>query len=359
MLRFLTTAAVAALCSVAAAQDGGAAAAPSSLTLGDKAPKTALAKVVKGEFDGTFKNDKVYVVEFWATWCGPCKTSMPHLSKLQKEYKDKGVTVIGVSDETVEKVSDFIGSGDWPEKTQYVIAVDDDRRTSNAYMRAAGQNGIPTAFIVGKTGLVEWIGHPMSMDEPLAQIVAGDWDLETAKTEFAKEQAFDKMMQEANQKMMAAYQAQDWDALMSVMDELKKNAPSEMVPQIQMQQFSILAGPAGQSERAYKIADEIVAQNSDNMPMMNALAWTIATDPRITDRDMDLALRAARAGVKASNGEDGNMLDTLATVLAGMGKYEEAIETEEKAIKLTDDDEMVAEFKAKIAEWKSAMSTTG
>ena len=53
-------------------------------------------------------------------------------------------------------------------------------------MRAAGQSGIPTAFIVGKTGQVEWIGHPMTMDEPLAQVVAGDWDRAAAKAEFDK-----------------------------------------------------------------------------------------------------------------------------------------------------------------------------
>ena len=109
MLRFLTTAAVAALCSIATAQDGGSQPAP-SLSLGDKAPKVDLSKVVKGDFDGKFKNDKVYVIEFWATWCGPCKTSMPHLSELQQMYKDKGVTIIGVSDETEKKVADFIGT---------------------------------------------------------------------------------------------------------------------------------------------------------------------------------------------------------------------------------------------------------
>ena len=358
MIRFLTTAAVAATCSIATAQDGASQPAP-SLGLGDKAPKVDLSKVVKGDFDGKFMNDKVYVVEFWATWCGPCKTSMPHLTELQKEYKDKGVTIIGVSDETEKKVADFIGKGDWPQKTQYVIAIDDDKKTSTAYMRAAGQNVIPTAFIVGKTGLVEWIGHPMSMDEPLAQIVDGSYDLESAKAEFKKTQDFEMMMQAANAKMGAAYQAQNWDELMKIMDELKAKAPAEMVPQIQMQQFSIMAGAANQPERAYKIADQIIAEHSDDMPMMNALAWTIATDPRITDRNLDIALKAALAGVKASDGKDGDMLDTLATVQGKLGKFEEAIKTEEKALKMTDDADKAAEFKAKIAEWKIEMATTG
>ena len=239
MIRFLTTAAVAATCSIATAQGGASQPAP-SLGLGDKAPKVDLSKVVKGDFDGKFMNDKVYVVEFWATWCGPCKTSMPHLSELQKEYKDKGVTIIGVSDETEKKVADFIGSGDWPQKTQYVIATDNERKTSNAYMRAAGQNGIPTAFIVGKTGQVEWIGHPMSMDEPLAQVVAGTYDREAAKKQMAAEKAFEAKQQEMQQKMMMAYQQQDWDAMIKILNEGMAEAPKDMVPQMMMQKYQKL-----------------------------------------------------------------------------------------------------------------------
>ena len=359
MLRLLTTAAVAALCSLATAQDGGTSAGP-SLTIGDKAPQTAL-KVVKGKFDGKFEQDKVYVVEFWATWCGPCKTSMPHLTKLQKEYKDKGVTIIGVSDEAEGTVTDFIGKGDWPEKTQYTIAIDDNRKTSTNYMRAAGQNGIPTAFIVGKSGLVEWIGHPMSMDTPLAEIVAGTYDRESAKARIAKEQAFELEMQKAQQKMMAAFQAQDWDELMSVLDGLKEQAPKEMIPQIQMQQFTVMSSMANLPERADAIATEIIADHADDAQMMNALAWTIATDPRIQQPNLEIALKAANAGVKASNGEDPSVLDTLATVQAEMGDFSAAIKTEEKALeKLGDaDPEMKMEFEAKINEWKAEMATTG
>ena len=58
----------------------------------------------------------------------------------------------------------------------YCLTTDPDRSAHRDYMEAAGQNGIPTAFIVGKTGEIEWIGHPMEMDGPIEQIVAGSWD---------------------------------------------------------------------------------------------------------------------------------------------------------------------------------------
>ena len=292
---------------------------------------------------------------------------MPHLSELQQKYKDQGVDVIGIAvwereptaQAKIDKVSEFLTSGDWPEKTKYTLAVDKDDMMANGYMKASGQGGIPTAFIVGKDGKIEWIGHPMSMDEPLAQIVAGTYDMQAAKEQMIKAQAFDAIMQQAQQKMMTAFQAQDWDELMSIMDGLKEQAPGDMLPQIQMQQFTVMAAMANKPEEATRIATEIIAEHGDDAQMMNALAWTIATDPRIQEPNLDLALKAANAGVKASEGQDPSVLDTLATVQGKMGDYAEAIKTEEKALGMVEDGDMKAEFEAKIAEWKAAMATTG
>ena len=367
MLRFLSIAAIAAMTTSSLAQEGGtvpasATEAPAEtpkLSIGDKAPKTHLQKVVKGEFNGEFKKDNVYVVEFWATWCPPCRDSMPHLSELQKKYKDQGVHILGISDETEQKVNDFIGNGSWPQKTQYTIAIDDENKTGNAYMRAAGQSGIPTAFIVGKTGMVEWIGHPMSMDEPLAKVVSGEWDLAAAKSEFEKAQAFELKMQSAQQKMMEAFGNQDWDAMIDIMDDLKASAPADMAPMIDMQKFQILLTMANQPDRAYKIAQNLVNEYGDNSGMMNQLAWTIATSPGLEDRNLDVALAAARAGVKATDGKDANVLDTLAVVLWEKGDKQEAIKTQQKAVDLVDDPDAKAEFKARLDEWEQSISTTG
>src|SRR5262245_10516457 len=78
------------------------------LGIGSKAPPFEVNKFVKGEPVKQFDKGKIYVVEFWATWCGPCRESIPHLTELQKKYQD--VVFIGVSvwEESQAKVEPFV-----------------------------------------------------------------------------------------------------------------------------------------------------------------------------------------------------------------------------------------------------------
>ena len=151
-----------------------------TLKVGDKAPELKIDAWVKGEQITGFEKGKVYVVEFWATWCGPCIKNIPHLTELQKEYKD--VAFIGVA--ASERGDDAKAKQDKVEKfvkekgdeMGYRVAFDGDREMSKDWMQAAGQNGIPCAFIVDGEGKVAFIGHPAGDDfsKKLSELAGGD-----------------------------------------------------------------------------------------------------------------------------------------------------------------------------------------
>jgi thiol-disulfide isomerase/thioredoxin len=129
------------------------------------------------------------VVEFWATWCGPCKANIPHLTDLAKKYGDQvaitGVSIWESNDPTdtnyLRKVENFVkNEGD---KMAYRVAVDGPQGdVANSWMKAAGENGIPASFIIGKDGRVAWIGYPAKMDEVIQQVLDDKFDVAAARS---------------------------------------------------------------------------------------------------------------------------------------------------------------------------------
>ncbi|HPC96876.1 MAG TPA: TlpA disulfide reductase family protein [Sedimentisphaerales bacterium] len=153
-------------------QTAGAVMAAVPTKLGDAAyPLTGLTWV-KGS-PVTIAPGKVYVVEFWATWCPPCRKSIPHLTELAKKYADR-VVFVGVSNEDVATVKPFVA--DQGDQMAYNVAVDTAGKVVDGYMAAFGQGGIPTAFVVDAAGKVVWLGHPMdNLDEVLDKVLAGTY----------------------------------------------------------------------------------------------------------------------------------------------------------------------------------------
>jgi thiol-disulfide isomerase/thioredoxin len=250
---------------------------PEVLTIGSKAPDLDIEHWVsdgEGKFKKTttFDKDKVYIVEFWATWCGPCISSMPHIADLQKTYADKGVQIVSVSDENLETVQKFLErkvpmseeEKTFGELTKiYCLTTDPDGSTSKDYMRAAGQNGIPCAFVVGKTGLIEWIGHPMSIDKTLASVVDDKWDREAYAIAFKQEQEFDLAVAEIGN----LYRAKKFDEAIKVTTALNTSGNVQLEEQKTQMLISLLIAD-NRGNEALALIDKVIASNPEDSSML-------------------------------------------------------------------------------------------
>ncbi|HVJ68305.1 MAG TPA: redoxin family protein [Caulifigura sp.] len=322
-------------------KDGQPAPEVARLNIGSPAPAIAISEWAKGDKVDGFKPGQLYVVEFWATWCGPCIGSMPHLAELQTKYKDK-VTMIGVSQEDASKVTDFLKQEreegvTWDKTITYRIAVDDEGKTSQAFMSAAGENGIPTAFIVGKEGVIEWIGHPIQLDEPLAKVVAGTWDRSIAKKERDEIQARMFAMMKAQREIRRALSSGDIDAAIKVVDELMASQPK--AAQLGFLKLQLL-GQRENKDEAKQYAEELAKKIWDEAVMLNDLSWGIAEQDY--PGSLDTALKAAKRAVELTKEKDGAVMDTLARVYFEQGNLDEAIAWSKKAVAASNHPEIAA-----------------
>ena len=386
------------------------------LTIGSKAPKLDIEHWVSngnGKFKPVkeFETGKVYVVEFWATWCGPCVMSMPHLAATQEKYAEKGVQLISVSDEDLETVEGFLkrqvknADKDDTENTYgkltsvYCLTTDPDKSVNADYMEAAGQNGIPTCFIVGKSGQIEWIGHPMEMDEPLEKVVGDSWDRATYLAKFKKDQQFGLLMTKVSRPMQtgnikaalkildkareeaggdeaslsaiddlavrisvfgAMKKIQEGDAVAAIadIDAIAKTAKPAQKQQLAMAKckalISVVADSGKMDDQAAKALSEIAESKEIDATSLNELAWTVyeaaSNDDKFSKPLIAAATVAAEKAV-AKEPENGPILDTLAHLLFIQGNVARAIELQTKAIK-TSPEEMKEDMKAFLEEMK-------
>ena len=207
------------------------------LGIGDQAPAVKYSKWIKGEPVKSLDGDQLYILEFWATWCGPCKLAMPHLTKLQEEYKGIA-TFIGVGvleqvpkdqpyETSLPAVEKFV-KGNNTNMGYSVIADNNERFMANNWLKAAGENGIPSTFIV-KNNKILWIGHPNSLDTVLLKIFNSTYDMAAFKASF--ERKADAGRKQAAEMVALfkpiedAIKAKEFDKAFGLMDKLAAEKP--------------------------------------------------------------------------------------------------------------------------------------
>lgn len=268
------------------------------LTIGSKAPALDIEHWLQ-DGNGFFKpvtdfeDDKIYVVEFWATWCNPCISSMPTLAEIQNKYRGRDVQIVSASIEPLETVQGFLKRSGPDDKTfgeitaPYCLTTDPDESTYRDYMTASGQSGIPMSFIVGKTGLIEWAGHPMLMEEPLEKIVEGTWDRAEFKLQYEDELRFGEIQTALRQ----LYQAGRIDVALQLIQE--------QIPLVHSEEIKTTL-----RDLAHETRFEYGLMTKETMDFYRERLKTARTDPDVMLQLVVSTISALEVGPKARDFAD-------------------------------------------------------
>jgi thiol-disulfide isomerase/thioredoxin len=310
-----------------------------TLKVGDPAPALTVGKWVQGEPVAAFDRDHAYLIECWATWCGPCKAAIPHVNELHEKFKDQGLVVIGqnVWETDVAKVEPFVKA--MAGKLNYRVALDDTSdggkgRVANAWLQAAGLKGIPATFLIDKNGVIAWIGHPMQLKETdVADLLAGKFFIKKPATD-AQPATPRSALTDSEKAAFAAIRARDWPKAEAAIEKVANESPPGDHAKSDALRLDLLIAKNDQ-DAAAALAEKIAKESGNDLFKRHSVASRLARIDAPTPIVLDAAERIATGCNEALNGKDAASLITLARIAFLRGDQAKAVEQQTKVVELS------------------------
>lgn len=313
-----------------------------TLKVGDAAPKIYAAKWLKGKPVNTFKKGHVYAIEFWATWCGPCRAAMPHLTELAHKYKND-VTIVGFNVQELIAADDKMGDyftkvenfvNNLGDGMDYPVAVDDrEGNMWNNWMKAAGLGGIPSTFVIDQKGKIAWIGHPSNLDDVLKLVVEKKYTPE----------AFVALRKIKGQKI-AAFTAEwekvkstkDYNKIIALADDMMVNVPGNKSNYIVAKYEAFKAVDAAKAEQYIQF---IAKENANDPLLLQSISKAISETG--TPLEIEVAVAIMELAITRCAPDDPYAYSNLAAIYFKNNNIEKAVATQEKVVTILADTTLV------------------
>jgi thiol-disulfide isomerase/thioredoxin len=330
------------------------------LSIGDKAPALDVANWISLGNDkfkpvSEFEPGKVYIVEFWATWCGPCIQEMPNLADLQARFADKGMQIVSLTSEPLDVVDKLLAK-DAPnargtDKTfaditsHYSVGSDPDESVYTDYFMAMKRAGIPFCCVVGRDGRVEWAGHPGEVEGPLTQVIDGTWNREPFRIEFEEEMKIQDLQEELNTIARNARKSDDPNALIDAALPLFARYEDQITTpslkwKVKATKLKLLLSMQHTSEATSKLFSEIMTSSDISPVFKHDMAWQAYESSMESEKPNEKVLKSAVEAIpgileKLTEDSYATVYDTLAHLQYRLGDKSAALESAKKAYELS------------------------
>ncbi|SFE49951.1 Thiol-disulfide isomerase or thioredoxin [Chitinophaga sp. CF118] len=306
-----------------------------TLKVGDPAPRIVVRKWLKGTPVTSFKPGMVYVVEFWATWCGPCQAAMPHLSELAGKYKGKAeVLSFDVKEDKktdfLPKVERFVKySGN---RMSYTVAVDAaDDTMERTWLKAAGSSGIPELFIVDQQGKIAWHGHPNFVDDVLDAVVNGNYDEAGKKRIEAAAKEKEERYNALSKKMMIASKDGNYQEALAIVEDLLPVYPG-MQNYLLCKKYEFLSRKDSSAGR--QLGEELMSQWTPKDQLALAFWIVVTRSDGSFKPDYEFALKWAKQAAAHSDPGEKGVVKLLGQLYYAIGDKKRAIDCQKKFIQM-------------------------
>ena len=310
-----------------------------SLGVGDPMPELSQVEWLTDAKSPAWEKGQAYVIQFWATWCAPCISEFPELSKLQRASEETNVQVVGVAvmgNEGTTTPREFLSERN---DVNYPMAKDMDDWARTTFLKASGSDNIPMLMLVDGKGRFAWAGLlGDNFHDVFASIVDGTFDMESAISA-------DQLRLRGLEIRQAAAQAErdeDWERVAMLWAQQGELDP-ERYGWIWVDIYQLFLSHIHDPERANLAVEKFFQGPFGKDPggLLVLVARVIGGKSEIPEKrkDLDLALRAAKLAASIESNMQASALFKIAELQYVRGNLEEAITALEQGMSLIPEDD--------------------